>query len=405
MSSTAARQTIPAEADPLGRFSLTLDGPLYWLYLHSRLLAPPEDLLKRRLIALLTITWLPLLALTVAGGTVLRGVRVPFFADINAHVRLLIALPMLLAAEPLVHWRMVKVVRPFIDRGIVPPAARNDFRAIVETTVRMRNSVLAEVVLLVASTTLSVWVWDGPWFARAGMWFAARDQGGNLPFVAAGWWYTLVSLNLFRFVLLRWYYRLLIWYRFLWLTSRLPLRLNPLHPDRVGGLGFLAGSLFALMPVFLAQSITVAGAIAARVVQDKAPLEPFTAEIVAVPIVLALTATLPLVFFSRSLVSAGFEGALEYGRLATDYVDQFRRRWIPEPADARTRDQLLGTPDLQSLADLGNAYESVRGFQGIPLRIRTFINFVIVLALPFLPLALTVVPIDELLRHVISRLI
>jgi len=269
----------------------------------------------------------------------------------------------------------------------------------------MRTSVLAEVMLLMTTTILSVWVWDGPWAMRGGVWFAARGEQGSVPFVAAGWWYALVSLNLFRFVLLRWYYRLLIWYRFLWLTSRLPLQLNPLHPDRVGGLGFLSGSLFALAPVFLAQSITVAGAIAARVVQDKAPLEPFTAEIVVVPLVLALVATLPLVFFSRSLVNAGFEGALKYGRLATDYVDQFRQRWLPEPADARARDQLLGTPDLQSLADLGNAYESVRGFHGVPLRIRTFFNFVIVLALPFLPLMLTVVPVDELLRHVLSRLI
>jgi hypothetical protein len=88
---------------------------------------------------------------------------------------------------------------------------------------------------------------------HVGSWYITVGPSGTERLTVAGWWYAFVSLSLFRFVLARWYFRLIVWYIFLWRVSRLPLRLNPLHPDRAGGLGFLGNSVRAFQPVLVAQ--------------------------------------------------------------------------------------------------------------------------------------------------------
>ena len=62
-----------------------------------------------------------------------------------------------------------------------------------------------------------------------------------------------MSLPLFQFLLVRWYFRLFIWGRFLWQVSRIQLALIPSHPDRCAGLGFLSTIHETFAPVLIAQ--------------------------------------------------------------------------------------------------------------------------------------------------------
>jgi len=392
-----------AESDRFARFSLTIGGPLYRLYQRSRLLDPPIEHLERRLIAVLVVTWLPLFLLSLTDGKAFDGSRIPFALDLNAQTRFVVALPMLIAAEPLVHRWMRTIVRQFVDRSIVLRGDLSRFDAIIDSTVRMRNSVTVEVAFFVISSLVSYSIRRDQWSARPGMWYLDLGADGQGHLTAAGWWYSLVSLNIFRFVVLRWYYRLVIWYAFLWRTSRLTLRLNPLHPDRAGGLGFLSRSMTALAPVFVAQTITIAGEIGGRVFQDGVKIDRFIPDIIGFPILFALLAIAPLTFFSGALIRAGFHGPLEYGELASQYVDQFRQTWITgrrPPAEP-----LLGSPDIQSLADLSNAFQAVGSVQILPVGFRSVLALVLATALPFLPLALSILPLTELIRRVIERAI
>lgn len=393
-----------AESDRFERFSLTIGGPLYRLYQRSRLLDPPIERVERRLLAVIVLTWLPLFLLSLSDGKAFDGARIPFLLDLNVQTRFIVALPALVAAEPLVHRWMRTIVRQFVDRGIVVRGELSRFDAIIDSTIQMRNSVTVEVALVVISSVVSFLIRRDQWASRPGMWYLELASDGHAHLTAAGWWYSLVSLNIFRFVILRWYYRLIIWVSFLWRTSRLALRLNPLHPDRAGGLGFLARSLTALEPVFVAQTITIAGEIGGRVVQDGEGLDRFLPDIIGFPILFMLLATIPLAFFSGALVRTGFHGALEYGELASHYVDQFRQTWLAN-RKAPPPGPLLGSPDIQSLADLANSFEVVRGMQLLPVGLRSVLTLVLVTALPFLPLVLTVLPLSELLRRIIERAI
>jgi len=384
-------------------YHLAIGGPLYRLYQRSRLLDPPIEHVERRLIAVIAVTWLPLFLLSLVDGKAFGGTRIPFALDLNVQTRFIVALPMLVAAEPLVHRWMRTIVRQFVDRGIVIRGELSRFDAIIDTTIRMRNSVSVEAALFVISSVVSYSIRRDQWAARPGLWYLELAPDGRLHLTGAGWWYSLVSLNVFRFVILRWYYRLLIWYSFLWRTSRLTLRLNPLHPDQAGGLGFLARSMTALAPVFVAQTITIAGEIGGRVFQDGVRIDQFVPDIIGFPIVFTLLAAAPLAFFSSALIRAGFQGALEYGELASHYVDEFRQTWMA--ARKPPSSPLLGSADIQSLADLSNSFQVVRGMQVLPVGFRSVLALIASTALPFLPLALSVLPLEELVRRVVERAI
>jgi len=91
----------------------------------------------------------PLLALSALEGRALGGsVAVPFLMDVEVHMRFLVALPLLIVGEPVVHQQMRLVVRQFLERNLIPEAAMPRFEVAIASAFRLRNSVLPEVLLL-----------------------------------------------------------------------------------------------------------------------------------------------------------------------------------------------------------------------------------------------------------------
>ena len=140
----------------------------------------------------------------------------------------------------------------------------------------------------------------------------------------AGWWLGCVSLPLFQFLLLRWYFRLFIWARFLWQVSRIELKLMPTHPDRCGGLGFLALVSHAFAPLLLAQGALLAGMMANRIFYAGAKLPEFKVEIIGLVAVMVFAVLGPLLVFAPKLAAAKRAGLREYGTLAQRYVARVR---------------------------------------------------------------------------------
>ena|SRR5947207_2364585 len=121
-------------------FSLMLGGPLYQLYRRTRIAGDALELLHRRVLVLALLAWLQLLVLSAVEGHAWSGVRVPFLLDVEMHARLLVALPLLIVAELMIHQRMPGVVRQFFDRGIIGEESRQKFEAAIASALRLRNS-------------------------------------------------------------------------------------------------------------------------------------------------------------------------------------------------------------------------------------------------------------------------
>ena len=377
-------------------FSLVLGGPLYQLWRRTRLAGDALQLLPRRIVVLTLLTWVPLLALSVAEGHAWGGsVQLPFLHDIEMHVRLLLALPLLVLAEQVVHQRMRPVVHEFVARGLIPDAARVQFDAAIAAAMRLRNSVTAEVLLIALVYGVGVlFVWRTQVALDTTSWYGVAVDGTLHPSLA-GWWLGCVSLPLFQFLLLRWYFRLFIWARFLWQVSRIELSLMPAHPDRCGGLSFLSLIYHAFAPVLLAQGMLLAGLMANRIFYAGATLLEFKLEIIGLVAVMVFAILGPLLVFAPHLAAAKRAGSLEYGLLAQRYTRAFDRKWLRGGAPAD--EPLIGSADLQSLADLGNSFAMVEKMLIVPFNLQTVLQLAAVMLLPVAPLLLTMIPLEELL--------
>lgn len=386
------------EAD---EFSLVLGGPLYQLWRRTFLAGDTLELLRRRIIVIALFGWLPLLVLSVVEGHAWgSGVTMPFLYDVEVHVRFLIALPLLVVAELVVHQRMRPMIRQFVERRLIADAARAKFDTMLASALRLRNSVVAEVGLIAFVYVVGVMIiWRTHFAVDVSSWYGTTAEGRWQPSLA-GWWFGCVSLPLFQFILLRWYFRLFIWARFLWHVSRIGLQLLPTHPDRCGGLGFLAGVCPAFAPVLLAQGALLAGTIADKIFFAGATLPQFKVEIVALVSVMLFAVLGPLLVFIPVLSHAKRVGLREYGSLAQRYVRDFDEKWLRGGAPAE--EALVGSADIQSLADLGNSFEVVRGMRSVPFTKEAVFQLAVLTLLPLLPLTLTMISLEQLLETVLK---
>lgn len=380
-------------------FSLALGGPLYQFYLRSRLLKPPFELYKRRIVVISLFAWLPLLLLSMIGGVAFSGVKVPFLFDIDTHVRFLVALALLIAADLFVDRRMRIIVPQFIEHDIITLKNQPKFKDIIVSTMKLRGSIIIELSLLVFAFTCGHWIWKQFMALNVATWYSTSINN-QIKLTSAGYWYVFVSLPLFQFFGFRWYFRIFVWYRFLWQVARLPLRFNSLHPDRAGGLGFLVGSMFAFAPILLAHTVLLAGIIANRIWHEGASLLQFKFEILGIIVFLLFLVVVPLTFFIFRLAQAKITGLREYSMTASHYVNNFRLKWIN--ADSQNNNVLLGTPDIQSLADLSTSYNVVSGMRLVPFSRGVIFDLAILIILPLLPLVLTVIPLESMIKQVVS---
>jgi hypothetical protein len=247
------------------------------------------------------------------------------------------------------------------------------------------------------------WLWESRVSLNVATWYNNHTADG-WTLTWAGRWYAFVSLPFFRFLALRWLVRLIVvWYRFLWLVSRIPLRLNALHPDRTGGLGFLNTSVFAFAPFLLANTSLLSAMVAQRIWHEGATLPQFKMEILGVVVILMLLVLLPQMFFAIQLERTWRTGSGEYGILGSRYVDGFRRKWLS--THAHTRESLVGSADIQSLADLANAYEVIRDMYLVPITRNTVVRLAVLIIIPLLPLLLTMVPLEKIVDRALDMFI
>jgi hypothetical protein len=194
----------------------------------------------------------------------------------------------------------------------------------------------------------------------------------------------------------------LVWGVLLFRLSRLPLQLTPLHPDRAAGLGFLAiypsifsGFVFALSCV-----------IASSMVKDLG-LERHSAELVWFAIGGWLTFALilflgPLLVFVAPLYATRERALLQYGRLASQHHLAFHQKWIGE---ARSGQDLMGSPDPSSASDLNASVQAVRDMRVVPVDAVAVIQLVVAAGIPMLAVVATQIPLEDLVKWLVGTIL
>jgi hypothetical protein len=377
-----------------GSFSL-LGGPLYRLGRRLGLVRGGTNTVPLGL-ALGALLWTVLVVLAFAGGV---AQQVFSLSVIGAHVRLLVVIPLFFLCESLLDPRVTTFVGTIVRSGVVPENALPALRSEIARTTRRKDSWLAEAVCLVAAVALSL---SAPHLHLSGTSAAFDPSRAAAGVTAAGLWYWVVCLTFFRFLMFRWLWRLGLWSYFLFRMAKLDLHLVPTHPDGVAGLGYLEVVHTYFAPLVVAISAIQAAALAEQFTSGPVTIEAIYPVLAVVLLVDAVLFLGPLLLFAAKLAACRAKGLSDYMELAASYVSGFDRKWLG--AAAGSGEPLLGTPDLQSLADLSNSVGIVRNMRTAPVSARLLAHLGIAASLPMLPLLLFKYPIAELAEKLLARL-
>jgi hypothetical protein len=384
--------------EPNPAFSLTEGGPGSTFMKRLRLVHPELGTgSARTALVLMALTWLPLFILCLLEGLAFSGVKIPFFYDIAAHTRFLLAVPVLVLADIPVGARLRQVVRHFVAAHLIREDELVKFNETILDALRFRDSHVAEITVLVLAYVATYNALSGFSFHSGTTWFKPVPGQGLSP---VGYWYAFVALPIFQFLIFRWIYRMVVWSRFLWKVAKFDLLLTPTHPDTAGGLAFLGKGLIPFGVVLFALSAVVASAIARNILFNGGKLEDYQWSYVALFVLALVVFAGPMLIFVPKLLALKQRGLLEYGTLGSEYTQAFHRRWV-EKTDP-TEEPLLGTGDIQSLADLGNSFEIIRKMRVLPMQTSDFIAIVLPGLIPALPLAATVMPLGEIVTRLLK---
>lgn len=381
-------------------FSLIRGGLLYRLLVRvSRTESERRRVVRDALVATL-VTWLPLLVLSLVQGRAFGSqIRMPFLEDIAVNVRFLLGVPILILSESRIDERWRMLVLEFLRTRLIREAELPSFEAVITKITRLRDSVIPEVVMLIAAYYPSFYV-KVESMSGISTWHSMGTGSSDMSL--AGWWFIFVGTPIVRFLFLRWLWRLSLWTLFLWRVSRIKLHLIATHTDMAAGLGFLSEGQKVFSSVVFAGSAVVAGHVGNAILYQGATVSSGSHLMIAYAVMSIAILVAPLFVVAPTLVNTKKKALIEYGALVTNHAQSFDAKWIHgahPPGEV-----LLGNPDASSLTDLGASFTVVRGMGMVPIDRPTLIGLVTAAALPMAPVVIFGTPAAELARGVMMLL-
>jgi hypothetical protein len=365
------------------------------------LIRPGRTDIRFRIAAAVALGWLPLLLLAMLQTVSLGdGSLHSFLVDYGVHARSLFAVPLLIAAEPICLAWLSMVGLYIRTTGLVGPFETPAFNRIVYSTRQLQHAAWFEIgVLTVAATVIATLLFTVP--ARVFPSWHWMFSEGRWAISPMGWWHDFVSIPLLMILLVGWLWRLFVWTRFLYLVSRLALRIVPAHPDGAGGLMFVGLSVQAFAPVAFAVGVIAAGTVANRVMHDNASLLSFKMGLLGLVVFLMVLFVSPLTVFISPLIQAWRRGTYEYGALARGLGLQMERRWLGHGVDA----DALGVSDFSATTDLYSIVSNAYSMRVVPLGLKNLAVLLVATLLPFTPVLLMAVSPDVLLQDLTKLLL
>lgn len=379
-------------------FPLFEGGPFARLLAALRLAGTERHHVRRKIVVAILVTWVPMAVLAAIQG---RGIgpnwHQSMLRDAAMYARFLVALPLLILATYGFRRSLQTIVHHFVDAEFVKQPERESFFANISAMLRWRDSWIATVVLVALAVGDAVAFGSMSAADMPDSWRVAGTEG-HRHLSLAGWWLVAVSEPLYDLTVLQLLYRLALWWRFLWKTSRLDLCLNAAHPDGAGGLAFLGMVLPAFwLPIF-AIAASAAGTLANLMLWTGASFMSFQYAIAGFVAALVAVMAGPLVFFKGQLGRAKQRAVLNCGALAGRQLRAFEEKWLG--ANPPAAGEMLRAPDFSAVGDFNPTVTAVQKMNTLPFWPKQFVPLVVAALLPFLPVAAMEIPLKEILTQV-----
>jgi hypothetical protein len=349
---------------------------------------------KSLLLAVFLGTWLPVAAFDFLRQSPYAAES--FFHDAAAQARMLVTLPLFLAARPPIEKLLSQAIRDLFEAGIVPPEAQPRVAEALHRRAHFtrRPVVLLLFLLLAGGTAALDYV-----VARAGsglVWRAERDGLSN-----AGIWYFFISNPIYRLVMMRWLWGFVSWFFSMVMLARC-VEPDPLHPDQQGGLERLTTAHVMFSLVLLASSSSLAGAFANQILYQGATFATIRPLIIGTVVLLPMLVLIPLLPLVVPMMRARRRMLVAYGKVAEEQARAFSAHWFGK--DAKSSEQLRESPDFSALVDLQGSYEVALKMKAFPIQRPLLIPLVLAVLLPMVPVAAIELPVIEVLKQLVSVL-
>lgn len=382
---------------PAENFLLVRDGWIHELEVRLKLASLGPARLWREVLLAVIVVWAPLLILSLVEGVAYGGgLKIPFLRDYSTHIRLLISFPLLIASKALIDAHVREAVLHFVEARLVLPEHFPAFERTIQRTLRLRDSWVAGVVLILLAY--------GPAFSNTGelvgvseasTWHFISSSDGQLRTGLTGLWFSFVSVSLYRLLLARWIWLFIVWAIFLWRVTRLPLNCRPSHPDRSAGLGFLGHTALFFGIVAFATQTAMAGAFANMLAYEGKTISDLKFLILGTCVLTVAFTIAPLVVVSLKLFRVKQQGIFDYGKLGVTHAEGFDRKWIR--GERAPGEDVVGSPDISSLADLKSGYEIIENMKIFLIDHELLLRLAMPAVLPMLVLIATAIPAEEIL--------
>src|SRR4030095_14974161 len=373
-------------------------GPVHNALLKAKLDLEPKSIITRKIYFFISFTWLPLLIFSISQSSAYNpAITVSLVNDIVVWVRFFVALPILFYAERAIKVRVSGTLNHFIESGIINQSNYDSYEAIVKKLIKIRNSVIPEIIILAASYAVVLLFWKKTDAANmVSTWLFNADKTLTL----SGYWYYFVSAPIFQFFLYRLIFKFFLWAVFLYKVSKIELNLVPINPDQCGGLNFLGITTVVWGFIGIAQGSVVSAQMSTFILYYNKHLNDYKFAICITILILLILYFFPMLFFMGKLLQVRYRGFMEYGVLSNKYVEGFNTKWIkgynPE------NESLLGTGDIQSLADLFNSYQIIEKMKIVPFNLKQTLFLILMTAIPYFPLLFFIITPLQILEYIVQ---
>ena len=353
-----------------------------------------ESVLKK-VIFFSALTWLPLFIITLIQNNAINPeITMPFLKDYESYGRFLISIPAIFIAEKFINLQTSSSLVHFVESGIISENNVGEYESLLNKYRKLSDSKSLQVVIFIIST-LNIFLVKTFWGSLMDFTSWKYDTAGD-SITAAGYWYMIISLPVLKYLIFRLFCKFLLWTWFLIKISRMNLNLIAIDPDKSGGLGFLGIVQSSFGFLGFAQAAIASSEVANQVIYNGVPIEDYRFSLLVIPIVVIVYLS-PLFYFSRKLGKLKLDGIMIYSTLTHKYSKLFEDKWI-RGNNINDNESILGSGDIQSLADIGATYEVVENIRVIPINLNIFLFMLIMVTIPFIPLLFLKFNIKQILE-------
>jgi hypothetical protein len=375
---------------PPHQFTMMGGGPFHELAGRLGLLGSTGTL---RVFRLAIVMWFPI-AIATAGRLLLGWTSSSFVFDISVHTRFLVSWPLLVLAGHLVDGQGRAAVTQLYAGDFTDRAALD---AIFERARRLRDNGWVEAtfaVLAILGGQASLWGLIGPTGVVHGVDTADSSLMRS--------YYAGFALPLLQFLTIRWLWRWVIWSYILVRVGRLPLRTIATHPDRAAGLGFMSAPVTGFAAFEMSLASLLASAWGTQLLAGRVTVPMLLPTLLLFVLTVTVLACAPLLPFTPHLYKAKRKSLALYNPFTLEYMRRFQRKWVEQPsADS----DMLGTSDIQSMADISNAYKVIQDTRTFVWGKKKLVELWLAAVAPMVPLIVTVVPVNELFKRIGGALV